>query len=160
MTRIFEPILDSILIYIDDLLLFSKNEKAHKQLLNQFFQIAQKYGMMLSEKKSQIVQTEIDFLGMHFSQGKYQPQPHIAQELLNFSDENLVVKQIQQFLSIINYIRDFIPKLAKYTSPLSQLLRKKPPPWGTKQTEAVKILKKIAQTPPALKIPGDGKRIL
>ncbi|WJX33005.1 hypothetical protein P8452_21263 [Trifolium repens] len=97
---------------------------------------------------------------MHFSQGRYQPQLHIAQELLNFPDENLTVKQIQQFLGIINYIRDFIPKLAKYTSPLSQLLRKNPPPWGTKQTEAVKALKKIAQTPPALKIPGDGKRIL
>ncbi|WJX18453.1 hypothetical protein P8452_08249 [Trifolium repens] len=160
MTRIFEPILDSILIYIDDVLLFSKCEKTHKQLLDQFFHIAQKYGMMLSEKKSQIAQTEIDFLGMHFSQGRYQPQPHIAQELLNFPDENLTVKQIQQFLGIINYIRDFIPKLAKYTNPLSQLLRKNPPSWRTKQTEAVKALKKIAQTPPALKNPGDGKRIL
>ncbi|KAI5403927.1 hypothetical protein KIW84_051177 [Lathyrus oleraceus] len=97
---------------------------------------------------------------MHFSQGKYQPQPHIAQELLNFPDENLTVKQIQQFFGIINYIRDFLPRLAKYTSPLSQMLKKKPPPWGTMQTEAVKSLKKIAQTPPALKIPGNGKRIL
>lgn len=131
-TRIFEAILNSILIYIDDVLLFSKEEKAHKQLLDQFFQIAQKYGMMLSKKKSQIAQTEIDFLGMHFSQGKYQPQPHIAQELLNYPDENLTIKQIQQFLGIINYIRDFIPKLTKYTSPLSQLLKKNPPPSGTK----------------------------
>lgn len=111
------------------MLLFSKDEKAHKQLLGQFSQIAQDHRIMLSEKKSQIVQTEIDFLGMHFSQGKYQPQPHIAQELLNFPDENLTVKQIQQFLGIINYIRNFIPKLARYTSPLSQLLRKNSPPW-------------------------------
>ena len=115
---------------------------------------------MLSERQSQLGQTEIDFLGMHFSQGKYQPQPHIAQELLNFPDENLTVKQIQQFLGIINYIRDFLPRLAKYTSPLSQMLKKNPPLWGTMQTEAVKALKKIAQTPPALKIPGNGKRIL
>ncbi|MCI27783.1 polyprotein-like, partial [Trifolium medium] len=43
---------------------------------------------------------------------------------------------------------------------LSLLLRKNPPPWGTKQTEAVKALKKIAQAPPALKIPENGKRIL
>jgi len=43
------------------------------------------------------------------SQGTYQPQPHIAQELLNFPDENLTLKQIQQFLGIVNYIRDFIP---------------------------------------------------
>jgi hypothetical protein len=114
-----------------------KNSKTHKALLTQFYQIAQAHGIMLSEKKSQIAQTEIDFLGMHFSQGKYQPQPHIVQELLNFPDENLTIKQIQQFLGIINYIRDFILKLAKYTSQLSLLLKKNPPPWGNRETEAV-----------------------
>ena len=88
-------------------------KKNHKQLLGRFLQITQQHGIMLSERKSQLGQTEIDFLGMHFSQGKYQPQPHIAQELLNFPDENLTVKQIQQFLGIINYIRDFLPRLTK-----------------------------------------------
>ncbi|XP_050875436.1 uncharacterized protein LOC127079070 [Lathyrus oleraceus] len=116
--------------------------------------------MMLSEKKNQLGQTEIDFLGMHFSQGKYQPQPHIARELLNFLDENLKIKQIQQFLGIITYIKDFLLRPTKYTNPVSQLLKKKPPPWGTKQAEVVKALKKITQTPHALKIPENGKRIL
>nr|KYP55626.1 polyprotein [Cajanus cajan] len=115
---------------------------------------------MFSEKKIQLAQQEIDFLGMKFSQGSYQPQPHIAEELLNFPEENLSVKQIQQFLGIINYIRDFIPKVARYTSPLSKLLKKNPPPWGPEQTKAVQEIKKIAQNPPALKIPGEGKRIL
>ncbi|CAK8540954.1 unnamed protein product [Lathyrus sativus] len=40
------------------------------------------------------------------------------------------------------------------------MLKKEPPSWGTQQTEAVKALKKITQTPQALKIPEDGKRIL
>jgi len=65
---------------------------------------------------------------MHFSQGTYQPQPHIAQELLNFPDENLIVKQIQQFLGIVIYIRDFIPRAAQYSSSLSKLLKKNSSP--------------------------------
>ena len=81
---------------------------SHKNLLNQFFEIVNQHGIMLSEKKIQLAQSQIDFLGMHFSRGTYQPQPHIAQELLNFPDEFLTVKQIQQFLGIVNYIRDFI----------------------------------------------------
>ncbi|CAK8544248.1 unnamed protein product [Lathyrus sativus] len=40
------------------------------------------------------------------------------------------------------------------------MLKKKPPPWGIQQTEAVKALKKIAQAPYALKILGNGKRVL
>ena len=99
---------------------------------------------------------------MHFSQGTYQPQPqpHISQELLNFPDENLTIKQIQQFFGIVNYIRDFIPRVAQYTSSLSKLLKKNSSPWSEEQTIAVKELKKIAQNPPALKIPGTVQRIL
>ena len=95
MTKIFEPILESTLVYIDDILLFLKDIVSHKNLLNQFFEIVNQHGIMLSEKKIQLAQSQIDFLGMHFSRGTYQPQPHIAQELLNFPDEFLKVKQIQ-----------------------------------------------------------------
>jgi len=160
MTKIFEPILNSVIIYIDDILLFSKDKESHKVLLEQFISLADQHGIMLSEKKIHLAQLEIDFLGMHFSQGTYQPQPYIAQELLKFPDCFLTIKEIQQFLGILNYIRDFIPKVARYTSPLFRLLKKDPPPWGIEQTRAVSEIKKIAQHPPALKIPGNGKRIL
>ena len=57
---------------------------------------------MLSSRKSQIGITEIDFLRMHFTQGKYVPQPHIAEEFLKFPNENMSANQIQQFLGILN----------------------------------------------------------
>nr|KYP68911.1 polyprotein [Cajanus cajan] len=117
-TKILEPLLDNAIIYIDDILLFSKDMENHKKPLNQFLERANLYGIMFLEKKIQLAQQEIDFLGMKFSQGTYQPQPHIAEELFNFPEENITVKQIQQFLGIINYIRDFIPRVARYTSPL------------------------------------------
>ena len=112
------------------------------------------------KRKIQLAQSQIDFLGMHFFRGTYQPQPHIAQELLNFFNKNLTVKQIQQFLGTVNYIRDFIPRAAQYTSSLSKLLKKNSSPWSKEQTIAIKELKKIAQNSPALKIPGTGQRIL
>ncbi|RDX74283.1 hypothetical protein CR513_45988, partial [Mucuna pruriens] len=160
MVRIFEPIMENTIIYIDDILIFSKDMDSHKKLLSKFFDIVNQHGIMLSERKIYLAKSEIDFLGMHFSQGCYQPQPHIAEELLKFPDHSLTIKQIQQFLGIVNYIRDFIPRVAKYTSVLSRLLKKDPPSWGSKQTNAVQELKKIAQSPPALKIPGEGDRIL
>jgi len=160
MTRIFEPILTSALIYTDDILLFSPDEKSHKELLERFYQLSHQYGLMLSSSKSQIGTTEIEFLGMKFSRGKYSPQPHLVEELPKFPEKNFTVKQIQQFLGILNYIRDFIPNISHHTSKLSKLLKKNAPPWGDEQTEAVKILKEIVKNPPPLKIPGEGKRIL
>ncbi|KAK0584296.1 hypothetical protein LWI29_010710 [Acer saccharum] len=73
---------------------------------------------------------------------------------------DLSVHQIQQFLGIVNYVRDFIPHVSHYTSVLSTLLKKRPPPWGSSHTEAIAKLKKISQSPLALTIPSSGQLIL
>ncbi|KAH9686105.1 hypothetical protein KPL70_014232 [Citrus sinensis] len=118
------------------------------------------HGIMISEKKSSIAKESIDFLGMVIKDGHYQPGPHIATELLKFPDTHLNKKQIQQLLRIVNYVHDLIPKVAIHTSQLSHMLRKQCPPWGPAQTAAVQQLKLIAQSPPPLRIPTTGQRIL
>ncbi|KAH9697741.1 hypothetical protein KPL71_023732 [Citrus sinensis] len=132
----------------------------HRQLLTQFYDILQSHGIMLSAKKSIIATDNVEFLGMIIKDGHYQPGKHIAQELLHFPDQQLSKRQIQQFLGIINYIRDFIPHVDHYTHHLSALLKKKPPEWNADHTFVVTTLKQIAQNPPPLKLITDGKRIL
>ena len=89
---------------------------------------------MLLEKKSHLAQTQIDFLGMYFSQGRYNPGPHITQELST--------NQIQQFMGIVNFICDFIPQAFHHTSQLSMLKKKNGLHiWTDEQTKAVKALK-------------------
>ncbi|KAH9752199.1 hypothetical protein KPL71_014610 [Citrus sinensis] len=160
MTKIFNLILYHALVYIDDILLFASDHESHQKLLLDFFSIVQAHGIMLSAKKSSLGKESIDFLGMLIKDGQYQPGPHIVTELLKFPATNLTKKQIQQFLGIVNYVRDFIPKVAIHTSQLSRMLKKQCPPWGPAQTEAVKQLKVIAQSPPPLRIPTTGQRIL
>ncbi|KAH9780651.1 hypothetical protein KPL71_008159 [Citrus sinensis] len=132
----------------------------HRQLLTQFYDLIQSHGIMLLAKKSIIATDNVEFLGMIIKDGHYQPGKHIAQELLHFPDQQLSKRQIQQFLGIINYIRDFIPHVDHYTHHLSALLKKKPPEWNADHTFAVTTLKQIAQNPPPLKLITDGKRIL
>ncbi|KAK9010365.1 hypothetical protein V6N11_036876 [Hibiscus sabdariffa] len=136
------------------------DEEAHLKLLKHFSQLIAQYGVMLSERKMKINQREIEFLGMHLKEGKYHPGSHIAQELLKFPDKDLSKKQILQFLGIVNYLRDFVPKISKYTNPLRKMLKKEPPQWSTTQSKAIKTLKEILQQLPPLQIPSDGKRIL
>ena len=128
MTKIFSHILQHALVYIDDVLLFSSDYESHQKLLLDFFHIVQAHGIMLSEKKSSIGKESIDFLGMVIKDGHYHPGPHIATELLKFLDSHLTKKKIQQFLGIVNYVRDFIPKVAVHTSHLSRMLIKQCPP--------------------------------
>ena len=127
-TTIFQLILHHTLVYINDLLLFSGTHDEHHKLLQQFFQIIQEHGIMISEKKSTIA-TSADFLGIKIQDDHYLPGPHIAQKLLHFPESNFTEKQVQQFLGIINYIRDFLPHVNHHTSKLSALLKKNPPSW-------------------------------
>ena len=95
MCRIFQPILSSATIYIDNILLYSPDEESHCRLLEQFAEIVKKYGIMLSHKKMTIPQTKVEFLGMHLNKGIYHPGPHIARELLKFPEKNFTTQQVQ-----------------------------------------------------------------
>ena len=79
MTRIYGPILNQALIYIDDILLFSSDIQAHRHLLKKFASLTEQYGIMLLEKKMQIGLPKIEYLGIKLSQGGYEPYDHIAQ---------------------------------------------------------------------------------
>ncbi|KAH6784619.1 hypothetical protein C2S52_009578 [Perilla frutescens var. hirtella] len=160
MTCIFESILYSALVYIDDILLYSKTIEEHFTLLNQFLRLVQNYGIMLSERKCIIGQDIITFLGMKISDGQYEPGPHIAEELQKFPTEKLTITEIQQFLGIINYIKDFIPNCSAHTSKLSKLLKKNVHDWGDAQTTAIKHFKAACQTLHSLRIPSSGQQIL
>jgi hypothetical protein len=71
-----------------------------------------------------ICQKKIEFLGMIFTDGACTPDTHIAEELQKFSDGPFTRKQVQQFLGIIQYLRNFISKVAQMTRPLQLMLKK------------------------------------
>nr|GEU71517.1 zinc finger, CCHC-type, viral movement protein [Tanacetum cinerariifolium] len=125
--------------------------KSHAELLSNFYSLVTKYGIMLSEKKMEVGVTTIHFLGMEISDGKYQPQPHVAQELLKFLDELSSQRMIQQFLGLVNYMADFLPKLSHHTAWLFPMLKKNPPQWTSRQTDAVKAIKSLAEKMPPQK---------
>ena len=89
MIKMFEPILHHTLVYIDDVLLFSKDHDSHQQLLSHFLEIVETHGIMLSDKKSILGQNIVTFLGMTLKDGYYSPGPHIAQELIHFPNKHL-----------------------------------------------------------------------
>ena len=126
MVTLFQPLLANVLIYVDDILLFSKDAESHERLLIEFYNLVKSRGIMLSEKKMVIGQSSIDFLGVSISNGKYTLQPHIAISLGEFPDKLTSAKKIQQFLRIVNYMSDFISKISKYRNCLAQLLKTTP----------------------------------
>ena len=51
MVTLFQPLLANALIYVDDILLFSKDADSHEKLLAEFYNLVKSQGIMLLEKK-------------------------------------------------------------------------------------------------------------
>ena len=113
-----------ILVYIDDLLIFSKSFKEHIAHLEIFFRKVEQHGLILS-KKIEICKEKINFLGHEIGEGKIYLQDHIAKKILQFPDVMNDKKTLQRFLGIVNYARNYIENLAKLAGPLYAKLRKK-----------------------------------
>ena len=127
MLTLFQPLLANAIIYVDDILLFSKDADSHEKLLIEFYNLVKSQGIMFSEKKNGHWANINIVLGMTILDGKYTLQPHIATSLKEFPDKLSTAKQIQQFLGIVNYMSDFIAKISKCRNYLAQLLKKNPP---------------------------------
>lgn len=118
MEDIFNKHSNFVAVYIDDILVFSKNRKDHKGHLQIVFSEFIRHGLILSKKKMQLFKDYIDFLGVNIGEGKIKLQPHIAQKALDFPNKLEDLKQLQKFLGLINYARPFIKNLGKIAGPL------------------------------------------
>ncbi|GJY84041.1 Orf y [Tanacetum coccineum] len=106
-------------VYIDDILVFSKNEKDYAKHLERMLKICKDNGLVLSPIKMKIVVSTVDFLGAVIGEGTIKLQPHIIKKIINFNEEELKTKKgLRSFLGILNYARNHIPKLGILLSPL------------------------------------------
>ncbi|GKA11394.1 Orf y [Tanacetum coccineum] len=108
-----------IAVYIDDILVFSKNEEEHARHLNIMLQICKNNGLVLSPTKMKIAVSRIDFLGVVIGEGRIHLQPHIIKKIVEFDEESMKTKKgLRSFLGILNYARQHIPKLGILLRPL------------------------------------------
>lgn len=109
MDRIFRQYYEFILVYIDDILIFSKNEEEHMEHIKIFKQIILENGITLSKKKKEIAKTNIEFLGLEIEKGKIKLQPHIVDKILSKHVKVKNKTELQSILGLLNQIRSFIP---------------------------------------------------
>ena len=76
--------LNFIFVYIDDILVASKNSTDHKLHLRQLFQRLQEHGLVINVAKCQFSCTEIDFLGHHITQHGITPLPSKVEAIQKF----------------------------------------------------------------------------
>jgi hypothetical protein len=98
MNDIFNPFSHFKIVYIDDVLIFSRSIKEHWKHLNAFLDIIKRSGLVVSAKMIKLFQTKIRFLGFDISEGKIHPIDRAIQFTDKFPYVITEKTQLQRFL--------------------------------------------------------------
>ena len=155
MDKSLEGLNHMCLAYIDDILIFTKGSKEqHLQDVETVLLRIKEKGIVISKKKSKLLQKEIEYLGLILKEnGELSLAPHTQEKIQAFPNELSDRKQIQRFLGCLNYIANegFFKDLAKERKHLQKKISEKIPwSWTKTDSDIVKTIKEKIQVLPEL----------
>jgi hypothetical protein len=136
------------LIYLDDIIIFSKSFNEHCKHLNDVLSVLNKANFQLNPPKCSFATPEIDYLGHTININGFKPLSTNIDAIIKTPDPTSA-KQIHTFLQMANFYRKFIYNFTELTRPLRPFQRKNMKfYWGEKEQAAWNGLKLALTTPP------------
>ena len=127
MNRIFRPFLDKfVVVFIDDILIYSKSEEEHKEHLRAVLKILKEKMLYAKLSKCKFWKQEVKFLGHVVGQGGVAVDPSKVEAVMEW-ERPTTVTEIRSFLGLAGYYRRFIKEFSQLALPLTKLTRKDVP---------------------------------
>jgi hypothetical protein len=157
MNSVFMPELDKfVVVFIDDILVYSKNEDEHTEHLHIVLQRLHDHRLYAKLSKCDFWLREIKFLGHTISQDRISVDPEKVQ-VMDWKPPT-TVRQIWSFLGLAGYYRRFIPDFSRIAKPMTELLKKGVKyEWSQKCEDAFHTLRQHLTTAPVLAQPKNTK---
>jgi hypothetical protein len=122
MNKVFMEYLDQfVVVFIDDILVYSQDEEAHEDHLRLVLQKLQDNQLYAEFSKCDFWLKEVAFLGHIITNGGIKVDPSKISEILNWKQPTDVSK-IRRFLGFAGYYNRFIEGFSKIGKPLTSLL--------------------------------------
>lgn len=158
--------LREVLIFLDDILIYSRTFEEHVQRLEAVFSRLAEHNLKLKPSKCEFFKTSVTYLGHIVSEKGIETDPEKTSAVKSWPVPHNV-KELRQFLGFVGYYRRFIKDFAKLVQPLNKLLqghvtdkktkqktKKKikhvPWSWGDQEQEAFEKVKAALMQPPIL----------
>jgi hypothetical protein len=154
MNKVFMEYLDQfVVVFIDDILIYSLNEETHEDHLRLVLQKLCDNQLYAKFSKCDFWLKEVAFLGHIVTDGGIKVDPGKISEILNWKQPKDASK-IRSFLGLAGYSRRFIEGFSKLVKPLTSLLEKgKEFKWDEACQKCFEELKKRLTTAPILVMP-------
>ena len=109
------------IIYLDDVIIFSKTPKEHLQRLRAVFEKLSEAGLKLKPSKCEFFKESLNYLGYRVSKNGIKTDPKKIEAIVNWPTPRTVT-EVRSFLGFTNYYRRFIEKYTQIAHPLNVLI--------------------------------------
>ena len=157
----FQLLIDKVLMgcgkfvmgYLDDIIIFSKNEIEHLQHIEEIFNRLEHFDLKMKREKCDFFKKHIQYLGHLIAEDGFTPLPEKLDSICNMPRPK-TPKEVKQFLGLIGYYRKFIPRFSDIARSLTNLTRHDTEfVWSEKYNKAFKHLKELLMQHPILRYP-------
>ncbi|KAA0046241.1 Ty3/gypsy retrotransposon protein [Cucumis melo var. makuwa] len=153
MNNIFKPFLRKfVLVFFDDILNYSKNEKDHVEHIEKVFLTLRRHALFANKKKCSFGQQKIEYLG-HVISGE---GVEVGSEKIKATADwpcPTNIREVRGFLGLTGYYRRFVQHYGSIAAPLTQLLKKGGFKWSEETEKAFLKLKFAMMSLPILALP-------
>ena len=113
-----------VMVYIDDIVIYSKSMSEHLSHLETVFNRLSQHGLQVKAEKCKFALTEIKLLGFVLDQRGIRANPEKTSAISSMPAPR-TVKQVRSFLGMTGYYRQCIPHYAELAQPLTALTKKR-----------------------------------
>jgi hypothetical protein len=124
MNKVFMEYLDKfVVVFIDDILVYSKSEEEHEGHLRLVLQKLRDHKLYAKLSKCEFWLKQVAFSGHVISKGGIYVDPSKVQDVLSWKAPTSV-SDIHSFLGLAEYYQRFIEGFSKISKPMTELLKK------------------------------------
>ncbi|GKF05231.1 putative reverse transcriptase domain-containing protein, partial [Tanacetum coccineum] len=158
MNHVCKPYLDKfVIVFIDDILIYSKNKKEHEEHLRTILELLKKEELYAKFSKCEFWIPKVQFLSHMINSEGIHVDPAKIESIKDWVSPKSPI-EIRQFLGLAGYYRRFIEGFSKIAKPMTKLTQKKVKfVWGDKQEAAFQTLKQKLYSAPILALPEGSK---
>ncbi|GJX52618.1 putative reverse transcriptase domain-containing protein [Tanacetum coccineum] len=154
MNRVYKPFLDKFMIvFIDDILIYSKNKKEHEEHLKAILELLKKEELYAKFSKCEFWLPKVQFLSHVIDSQGIHVDPTKIESIKDWASPKMPT-EIKQFLGLVGYYQRFIEGFSKITKSMTKLTQKKVKfVCGKKQEAAFQLLNQKLCSAPILALP-------